>query len=131
MVLFVQPACGDNVCLWLTEVHLWCCLWGQHVVAGCAGALAGLIQGPRATSLTDGVDRPQMSYSLPAQLPDPDQHMHEVYLAAQAAAAGNTTQVRQQYSNWQLWLCEEGRGGNISVHVGSWDAGKGGKRTSL
>jgi len=38
-----------------------------------------------------------MSYSLPAQLPDPDQHMHEVYLAAQAAAAaaaaGNITQV--------------------------------------
>lgn len=58
-----------------------------------AGALAGLIQGPRATSLTDGRNRPQMSYSLPAQLPDPDQHMHEVYLAAQAAAAGNTTQV--------------------------------------
>ncbi|KAL3147337.1 hypothetical protein ABBQ32_002820 [Trebouxia sp. C0010 RCD-2024] len=56
------------------------------------GALAGLIQGPRATSLTDGRNRPQMSYSLPAQLPDPDQHMHEVYLAAQAAAAGNTTQ---------------------------------------
>ena len=53
------------------------------------------MQGPRATSLTDGVNRPQMSYSLPAQLPDPDQHMHEVYMAAQAAAAGNTTQVRQ------------------------------------
>ncbi len=55
------------------------------------------MQGPRATSLTDGLDRPQMSYSLPAQLPDPDQHMHEVYLAAQAAAAaaaaGNNTQV--------------------------------------
>lgn len=62
-------------------------------VAVYAGALAGLIQGPRATSLTDGRNRPQMSYSLPAQLPDPDQHMHEVYLAAQAAAAGNTTQV--------------------------------------
>jgi len=62
-----------------------------------AGALAGLMQGPRATSLTDGLNRPQMSYSLPAQLPDPDQHMHEVYLAAQAAAAaaaaGNITQV--------------------------------------
>ena len=60
-----------------------------------AGALAGLMQGPRATSLTDGLNRPQMSYSLPAQLPDPDQHMHEVYLAAQAAAAaaGNNTQV--------------------------------------
>ena len=55
------------------------------------------MQGPRATSLTDGLNRPQMSYSLPAQLPDPDQHMHEVYLAAQAAAAaaaaGNITQV--------------------------------------
>lgn len=59
-----------------------------------AGALAGLMQAPRATSLTDGLNRPQMSYSLPAQLPDPDQHMHEVYLAAQAAAAaGNNTQV--------------------------------------
>ncbi|DBA74465.1 TPA: hypothetical protein ACH3X2_000930 [Trebouxia sp. C0005] len=58
------------------------------------GALAGLMQAPRATSLTDGLNRPQMSYSLPAQLPDPDQHMHEVYLAAQAAAAaGNNTQV--------------------------------------
>ena len=35
-----------------------------------------------------------MSYSLRAQLPDPDLHMHEVYLAAQAAAAaGNNTQV--------------------------------------
>ncbi len=53
------------------------------------------MQGPRATSLTDGLNRPQMSYSLPAQLPDPDQHMHEVYLAAQAAAAaaGNNAQV--------------------------------------
>ncbi|KAL0020292.1 hypothetical protein WJX77_002528 [Trebouxia sp. C0004] len=63
------------------------------------GALAGLIQGPRATSLTDGLNRPQMSYSLPAQLPDPDQHMHEVYLAAQAAAAaGNNTQVQNSAS---------------------------------
>ena len=64
-----------------------------------AGALAGLIQGPRATSLTDGLNRPQMSYSLPAQLPDPDQHMHEVYLAAQAAAAaGSNAQVRHRKS---------------------------------
>lgn len=64
------------------------------------GALAGLMQGPRATSLTDGLNRPQMSYSLPAQLPDPDQHMHEVYLAAQAAAAaaGNNTQVQNSAS---------------------------------
>ena len=60
-----------------------------------AGALAGLIQGPRATSLTDGLSRSQISYSLPAQLPDPDQHMHEVYLAAQAAAAAaGNSQVR-------------------------------------
>ena len=81
------------LCVWLTKVQLRCCDCGRHVVAG---ALAGLMQGPRATSLTDGVNRPHMSYSLPAQLPDPDQHMHEVYLAAQAAAAGNTTQVRQQ-----------------------------------
>ena len=65
----------------------------SSVLYVCTGALAGLMQGPRATSLTDGRTRPQMSYSLPAQLPDPDQHMHEVYMAAQAAAAANTTQV--------------------------------------
>ena len=35
----------------------------------------------------ESLQRPQMSYSLPAQLPDPDQHMREVYLAAQAAKA--------------------------------------------
>ena len=100
------------------------------MVAGCAGALAGLIQGPRATSLTDGVDRPQMSYSLPAQLPDPDQHMHEVYLAAQAAAAGTTTQVQQQHSKRQLWLCkDEGRGYLCACR--ELGLGRGGEGTSL
>ena len=63
------------------------CTLSTNLSAAHAGALADLMQGPRATSLADGLNRPQMSYSLPAQLPDPDQHMHEVYLAAQAAAA--------------------------------------------
>ena len=53
------------------------------------------MQAPRPTALGDGLQRPQLSYSLPAQLPDPDQHMREVYMAAQAAAAEHSTKPNQ------------------------------------
>ena len=82
-----------------------------HNVVHRTGALAGLMQGPRATSLTDGLNRPQMSYSLPAQLPDPDQHMHEVYLAAQAAAgaASSNPQVGSFAFINQASICPKGQ----------------------
>lgn len=57
------------------------------------GALAGLMQGPRPAALGESLQRPQLSYSLPAQLPDPDQHMREVYLAAQAAAEAQSSKA--------------------------------------
>lgn len=53
------------------------------------------MQAPHPAALGETLQRPQMSYSLPAQLPDPDQHMREVYLAAQAAKAEHSNKPNQ------------------------------------
>ena len=68
------------------------------------GALAGLMQGPRPAALGESLQRPQLSYSLPAQLPDPDQHMREVYLAAQAAAEAQSSKPNPVRNSIRLTL---------------------------